>query len=450
MNLFYVSDNWMDNNSSGVRGGRDLDSWGGQGAGRDLDKWGGANHDADGWSGRGTRPSPWRGNANRRRNDEWEGGSNQKRWRRDENSEWDEQQQKPWKRGSGHEEEERKNNKQGSQWTGSKKDEGNYSKFKNHDNNDEQRPRKPSKWGDKESDNKVKDDRWSRKSEEHTLSSTKDESNMEESSRQTSAPMDLDNYEGESVDNIEQLQHRAEEQETISTIDKDSGQPKEFEKEPNQEKILEHYDSSNFNAETFELGKEEVQQNVNQHHIDECQQYGDYQNDLGNNSQELSHGNTEEVLNNLEIRAHDEYQQDSYGNLNSQSEYEKSHGDGDTPNQQSEPEFNNITYENEKSNYDQSYDKDLSHNTSNNLEHSFINNFESQSDEIASEEKFVGEKHCESQSNYYFRTDCESSINNCAEIEPQNAMAEMEATEADHVQDNDDFHKTDAAESNQI
>ncbi|XP_022181871.1 homeobox protein 2 isoform X3 [Myzus persicae] len=417
-------DNWMDNNLPANRGSRDSDNWVGRGSGRETDKWGsrGGSRDSDGWGGRG-RLSPWRGNGNRRRNEDWEGPNQQKRWRRDDNPEWDEQ-QKPWKRGPMNEEEEWQNNKQGSQWAAGKKDETNYTKIKNRDSNEE-RSRKPSKWGDKESDNNTKEDRWNRKSVEHT--SSRDESNSEEGPHQTSAPMDLDNYEGEAADNIEQ-HHGVQEEETLSS-DTTFRQQDEFKNEGHQNETQEHHDLGVYNSNSNDEDKNNVEQNNDEQHNDKVQQFEDYQNNFINNSQELSHDNIEETQENSqklpidnfdhqhleekqddEYRPQEEYQKDSKDNFNSQQENEMSQNKEEfEQNVQFESDYSNTNYENDRSNNHQSFNEESSHN-SNNEEHCSINTFVSQVDE-ANQDMNMEEKSHEPRDDFYFGADCESSIN---------------------------------------
>lgn len=440
INVFYyfVSDNWIDNNSSGGRG-RDSDNWGGHGGVRDLDnKWGGrgGSRDSDGWGGRGNRSSPWRGNGNRRRNDDWD-GPNQKRWRRDDNTEWDDQ-QKPWKqRGPVNEDEEWQNNKQGSSWVASKKDEGNYSKYKSRDNNEE-RPRKPSKWGDKESDDKVKEDRWNRKSVERTLS--KDKTTTEEGPHQTSAPMDLDIYEGESVGNIEQV-HGA--QELVTTNSNKQFIERISVRKEYRETALNHDvdTTSNYNVETCDKGEENIKQNVDEQHNDELNKFGDYQHDFSNNSIELPHGNIEEVqqnsenqplekfeLQNVEEKLHDayndvhnDYQNDSRNDFNTRCEYETNQNDGEfEQNQQSE--YNDGVHdENQRSDYNQPFDNEPSFKYNNQEQQECsVNNFVSQAEET-NEERYTEDKSQESQENFYFGMNSGSCINKSVELEQQNS-----------------------------
>lgn len=442
----------MDNNSPSGRGGRDSDNWNGRGGGRDSDKWGGrgGSRDSDGWGGRGSRLSPWRGNGNRRRNDDWE-GPNQKRWRRDDNPEWEEQ-QKPWKRGTINEEEEWQNNKQGAQWAAGKKDEGNFSKYKNRDNNEE-RPRKPSKWGDKEPDDKVKEDHWNKKSAEHT--SSKDESNAEEGPHQTSAPMDLDNYEGESVDNIEQP-HKAQEQETsnLSNTSKEQG---EFEKVQCQDETESH-DLDRDNELKYDQGKDNFVQNVDKLHNNENQQFKDSQNNFNNKSQELSHNNYSNVeepqqdlatafKDNIEQpnmeQHHDKYkpnyefEKDSQDNFNSQHEYETNQNDrGFEQNQQ---------FESERPNYDQSYDDNLKHH-SNSEEQNMTNDFAPQVDE-GHNENYSKVKSQETQNNFYFGADSEPITNKSVEVEQQNN--DILPNEESGIADNNELCNINTAELNQ-
>lgn len=438
-------DNWMDNNSAGGRGGRESDSWSGRGGvgGRDSDKWGGrgVGRDPDGgWGSRGNRPSPWRGNGNRRRIEDWEGPNQQKRWRRDDNPEWDDQQKQPWKRGSLNEEEEWQKNKQGSQWASGKNDEGNFSKFKSRDNNEE-RPRKPSKWGDRESDDKGKEDHWSKKTIENNASS-KDKPNETntEVPHQTSAPMDLDNCEDESTENAEQ-QHEVCEQKILNS-NQDLGQNQEFENEHRPEGVVlqqEHFDTGNFNTETHDQGKIDLKQHDDhqQHNDNVHQQFGEYQNDTSNNLQKPMHDNIVETQNveshfqdNFEQQIVEEKPQDNYQKDNShndyndsQLKYETSRNDREfEQNQLVEPEYNNTMYENKQSNYDQfNSDAVVSHNL--NQEHSgSVDNFVPQENETNIER--CTEQSGESQGNFYFgadATDCDSSVNKPNEIIQSNS-----------------------------
>ncbi|XP_060837187.1 SR-related and CTD-associated factor 8 isoform X1 [Rhopalosiphum padi] len=406
-------DNWMDNNLPANRGSRDSDNWVGRGGGRDSDKWGsrGGSRDSDGWGGRG-RLSPWRGNGNRRRNEDWEGPNQQKRWRRDDNPEWDEQ-QKPWKRGTMNEEEERQNNKQGSQWAANK--------LKNRDNNDE-RSKKPSKWGDKESDDNTKEDQWNRKSVEHT--SSIDETNAEEGPHQTSAPMDLDNYEGEGVDNIEQL-HKVQEQESSNIT---FSQNDEIENKEDQKDIQEHHDLGVYNADSNNEDKN-VKQNNEEQLNNKDGQFEDYQNDFTNDSRELFHDNIKETQQNsqktpldnfeqkhleekqhAEYESHEEYQKDSKENFNFQQENEvRQNNEEFEQNVEFKSNYNNMTYENDQPNNHQSFNEESSHN-SNNDEHCSVNTIVSQVDE-ANQDMNIEHKSCEPRDDFYFGADSESSIN---------------------------------------
>lgn len=402
----------MDNNLPANRGSRDSDNWVGRGSGRDSDKWGsrGGSRDSDGWGGRG-RLSPWRGNSNRRRNEDWENPNQQKRWRRDDNPDWDEQ-QKPWKRGTINEEEDWQNNKQGSQWVG-KKDETNYTKIKNRDSNDE-RPRKPSKWGDKDSDDNTKEDRWNRKPVEHI--SSRDESNTEEGPHQTSAPMDLDNYEGEAVDNIEQ-HHGVQEQETLSTNTTFKHQDEE------------RHDLGVYNADSKNEDKKNVEQNTDDQYNNKDQQFEDYQNDFTNNSQELSYDNIKETQQNSqklpienfeqqhleekhnnEYEPQEEYQNDSKDDFNSQQENEMSQNNEEfVQTVQFKSDYSNLKYENHQPDVHQSFNEDSSHNSINE-EHCSINTFVSQVNE-ANHDMNTEEKSRGTLDDFYFGADCESSVN---------------------------------------
>lgn len=446
----------MDNNSPGGRGGREPDNWGGRG--RDSEKWGGrgGSRESEGWGGRGSRPAPWRGNGNRRRNDDWE-GPNQKRWRRDDNPEWEEQ--KPWKRGTMNEEEDWQNNKQGSQWAAGKKDNGNFSKFKNRDNNEE-RPRRPSKWGDKESDDKIKEDRWNRKSLEHT--SSRDESNIEEGPHQTSAPMDLDNYEGESVDNIEQS-HEVQEQET-SNLNNKLKEQGEIVKEPGQEEVQKHHDIDSLNVSKYDQDKDNFVNDFDEHHNNTNQQFEDNQNNFSNKSQEMSHSNIEETpqnstnvfddnfeQHNLVEQHHDEYKpsnehvNNSCDNFNSQHEYETNQNDEKfEQNHQFESDYNNMSYENERPNNDHSHDK-LEHNSNSQEQHS-SNNFVPQVDEF-NDGNYTEDKSEETQNNFYFSADCESATNKSVEMEQQ--INEILPNEETSMADNNELHNINTEESNQ-
>jgi len=415
----------MDNNIPANRGSRDSDSWVGRGSGRETDKWGsrGGSRDSDGWGGRG-RLSPWRGNGNRRRNEDWEGPNQQKRWRRDDNPEWDEQ-QKPWKRGTTNEEEEWQNNKQGSQWTLGKKDETNFTKLKNRDNNDE-RSRKPSKWGDKESDNSTKEDHRNRKSVEHT--SSRDESTTEEGPHQTSAPMDLDNYEGEAVDNIEQ-HHVVQEQETLcSNITQDDSKNKKH-----QNVIQEHHEVGVYDAESNNENEKNVEQNINEQFSSKDQQFEEYQNDFTYNSQELSHDDIKETQQDsqnlpidnfeqqhIEEKQHDEYkpqeeyQKDSKDNFNFQQANEMSQNNEEFEQTiQFKSDCSNTIYENDRPNNHQSFNEE-SFNTSNHEEYCSINAFASQVDNANQD---MEEKSRESHNEFYFGLNMEQQNNEILPIE---------------------------------
>lgn len=441
---YHFSDIWMDNNLTGGRGGRDSDNWSnrGSGGGRDSEIWGsrGSSRDSDGWGSRGNRMSPWRGNGNRRRNEDFE-GPNQKRWRRDDNPEWDEQ-QKPWKRGSLNDDEEWQQNRQGSLRASGKNDDGNYSKFKNRDNNEE-RPRKPSKWSDRESDDKVKEDRWSRKPAEQT--SSKNECNAE-GLHQTSAPMDLDNYEGESTENTEQL-HKTEEQESSNSLNDNLNKIQELESEQLKENVQHEHDPSNFNVEKRDQGESNTKQNVEQQLNDECHNFEknhfeEHQNDFSKNSPELSHGNID-THHNLESRfqgnieqhsieekhqnecqPHNNYQEEDSHSIynNSQQEYEKSQNYREIEqNQLVKPAYDNTIYENEPQSYEPTFSDKESRN-SNQQEHCSIDNFASHIDENC-DEKNVENKSSESRCNFYFgmdATNCDSSVDNLAEMEQLN------------------------------
>jgi len=445
----------MDNNQPANRGGRDSDNWVGRGSGRDSDKWGsrGGSRDSDGWGGRG-RLSSWRGNGNRRRNEDWEGPNQQKRWRRDDNPEWDEQ-QKPWKRGTMNEEEEWQNNKQGSQWTAGKKDETNYAKSKNRENNDE-RSRKPSKWGDKESDNNTKEDRWNRKSVEHT--SSRDETNTEEGPHQTSAPMDLENYEGEAVDNIEQLQE-VPKQNTLSS-NMTFRQHDKFENIEHQEDMQGHCDLGVYNADSNNVDKKNIEENNDEQHINKDQQFGDYQNDFTNNSQEFSHDNIKETQQNSqnlpidnfekqhieeqqhnEYKPHEEYEKDSKDNFNSQQENEmRQNNEEFEQNVQFKSDYNSMKFENEQPNYHQSFNEESSHN-SNNENHCSVNAYVTQVDE-ANQDMNIEEK---PRDDFYFGAECESSIN----MEQQNnEILPIEET-GNVLPDNNEINNINIEESNQ-
>lgn len=451
--MVHVSDNWIDNNSSGGRGGRDSDNWGGRGGGRDSDKWGGrgGNRDSEGWSGRGSRLSPWRGNGNRRRNDDWE-NPNQKRWRRDDNSEYDEQ-PKIWKRGS---EEEEWQNKQGTQWSVGKKDDGNYFKFKSRENNEE-RLRKPSKWEDKDSDDTVKEDLWNRKSV------SKDESIIDEGLHQTSIPMDLDNYEGDGVDNIEQL-HGYQETEN-SNVNHEIRQHEEFEKNEQQEIQL-HDESGDFhNVVTHDQDKESVQQIVDEDHNVEYQQLKDNQDDFSNNLQQLPpQNNIEEIQQNPEGQvqdnfepqnlqdkncdeyiSHNNYQKNTHDDIDSQHDnYNIGQNDGESDqNQQFQAECKNMMSDNNCLNYDEESLQNL-----NSQEHS-VNNIVAQANNETYEENYIEDKSLEPPGNLYFGTDNEMSINKPAEIEQQNN--EILPTEDVGIvsADNNEMSEINRAESNQ-
>lgn len=452
--MVYILDNWIDN-SSGGRGGRDSDNWGG---GRDSDKWGprGGSRDTDGWNGRGNRMSSWRGNNNnRRRNDDWE-GPNQKRWRRDDNSERDEQ-QNPWKqRGAMNEEEWHHNKQGGSQWAAGKKDEGNYSKFKNRDSNEE-RPRRPSKWADKESDDKVKEDRWdSSKSVGRTSSITsKDESNVEDS-HQTSAPMDLESYEGESVDNIEQLHHGApQKQETTSNVIKEFSERDEVGNDY-QEKLQTYCESSKYVTEIYKQNEENIIQNVDEHHNNK--RFDEYQSDCSTNLQrdvEVVQQNSDNqptdefVQQNMEEKQHDKYRKEPLIEFNSQREYEMSQNDGEfvEQDQQLKPVYNDnsgTSYENERPDYDhQTYGNEPSYESNSYEQQHLSNSFDPQVEESDVGRYTKEEKH----GNFYFGEDCESSINKSIDLEQQNN--EVSLTERTEIAQPGEVAEINTAESNQ-
>jgi len=391
--------------------------------------------------------SPWRGNGNRRRNDDWD-GSNQKRWRRDD-PEWDEQ-QKPWKRGPINEEEEWQNNQQGLQWTAGQNDNGNFSKFKNRDNN-EDRPRKPSKWSDKESDDKDNEDHWNKKSVEQT---SKDESNTEEGPHQTSAPMDLDNYEVESVDNIEQL-HGTQEKEIVNS--NKEFKHKEFENEQIEENV--HHD--NFNTKSHDHDVDIVKKSLDDPHNNKHQQFEEYQNYDSNNLHELSHVNIEEVTQNMESqfegnfkqhnvedKQHTEYhshndfpKDDSHNNYNSQNEFEKIQNNNKfEQNQTVEPKYSNSAYEDKLQNYDQSYNDEVSL-TANQAE-CLVDNFISQANE-SNNDTNVDEK----SSNFYFGVDCGSSLSKS--IEQSHEVIQNEETVSVILSDNcEEVHDINMTEPN--
>lgn len=442
----------MDSNSPGGRGGRDSDNWTGRGGGRDSDKWGGrgGGRDPDGWGGRGSRISSWRGVANRRRNDEWEEPPFTKRWRRGDMAVDRNEMSKSWK--SGKEEGESLNNKQGSPWMPGKKDDGNNSKFKSRDNNEERSNRKPSKWGDKESDDKVKEDRWNRDT------STKDELNSDASPHQTSAPMDLDNYEGEAVDNIDQPQEETHVKE-LSSINEEISLPRNSEVEG---EIQNHPNLSGFNANIYDQDEENLDHSFDKQNNDKQLQFED-QNNYSNNSSELPRDNFEEVQQNLnnqpldnfkpqimEQRPNNEfpdnYKIDSHDDYNTQHNYETNQKDKEfEQNSQFESDYNNVAFENEQQNYDQSYEEEPSHN-SNKLEQSLTNDIVSQVDDNNHKgEHHAGEICSEPLGNFYFGTESES-INKSAEVE-QNSSDFLPPKEAIMVPPESDEINT--AETNQ-
>lgn len=469
INLVYVSDNWMDNNAAGSRGGREPDNWGGRGGGRDLEKWGGRGIGRDpdgGWGGRGNRLSSWRGNGNRRRNEDWEGPNQQKRWRRDDNPEWDDQQKQPWKRVSLNEEEEwQKNNKGPSQWASGKNDEGNFSKFKNRDNNEE-RPRKPSKWGDRESDDKVKEDHLSKKTIENNTSS-KDKSNETntEVSHQTSAPMDLVNCEDESTENAVQ-QHEVCEQK-VSNLNQNLEQNQKFENERCPEGVVlqqEHFAMSNFNTKIHDQGKDDLKHDDQQHNNNEHQQFGKYQNDTSNNLQEQLHDNVKETQHlethfkdnfeqqNVEGKQHDNNYQNDNSYNDSQLKYETIQNDRKfEQNHLVEPEYNNPIYENKLSNYDQ-FNSDVVLQNSNQEHSSSVDNFVPQENETNSE-RCIEEQPGKSQNSFYFGTDAndyDSSVNKPIEIIQSNSeiMFPNEETEMTLPPNSNEVHKVISDEPN--
>lgn len=391
------SDNWIDNNVTAGRGGRDSDNWGsrGSGGGRDSDKWGGRGS-------RGNRLSPWRGNGNRRRNDDFE-GSNQKRWRRDDNPEWDEQ-QKPWKRGSLNEDEEWQQNRQGSLRAPNKNDDGNYSKFKNRDNN-EVRPRKPSKWGDRESDgdkesDKVKENSRSEKSAE--LTSSKDNA---EDPHQSSTPMDLDDY--ESTENSEKL-HKTREQVSSNLTNDESRQIQELENEPHKEAVQqEHHDLSNLNTEAFSHGENNSKQNFDLQLNDEHHQFNENYNNEQRSVEEKEkkkyhpHNNCEEKT-----------FQDIHNNSTQECEISQNYREIEQ-NKLVEPACN---YENVPQIYEQSYSDETSNKHHNQQEHCLIDNVAPHVEENNAG-KNVEEK---LQTNFFFGMDaanCGSSVADLAEID---------------------------------
>lgn len=318
------------------------------------------------------------------------------------------------------EEEERQNNKQGSQWAASK--------LKNRDSNDE-RSKKPSKWGDKESDDITKEeDHWNKKSVEHT--SSIDETNVEEGPHQTSAPMDLDNYEGESVDNIEQLQKVQEQEQEIVNSNMTFRQHDEIENKEDQKETQEHHELSVYADSNNE--DKNVEQN-NEEQLNKNQPFGDYQNDFTNNSQELFHDNIKETqqntqktsINNFEqqhletklyddYQSHEEYQNDSKDNLNTQQENEiRQTNEEFKQNLQFKSDYSNMKYENDQLNNHQSFNEE-SFNNSNNEECS-VNAIMSQVDKVKKDMN-MEEKSGAPCDDFYFGGDNESSIN----IEQQN------------------------------
>lgn len=460
----------MENNAAGSRGGREPDNWGGRGGvgGRDLEKWGGRGIGRDldgGWGGRGNRMSSWRGNGNRRRNEDWEGPNQQKRWRRDDNPDWDDQQKQPWKRGSLNEEEEWQKNKQGSsQWMSGKNDEGNFSKFKSRDNNEE-RPRKPSKWSDRESDDKGKEDHLIKKTTENNTS-LKDKFNETntEVSHQTSAPMDLVNCENESTENASQQLEVCKQK--ISDSNQNLGQNLEFENEHCTEGVVqqEHFAMGNFNTKIHDQGKDDLRHDDQQHNNDEHQEFEKYQNDTSKNLQEPLHDNVGETQTleshfkdnfeqqSVEEKQHDTYQKDDSHN-DSHLKYETVQNDEKfEQNHLVEPEFNNTIYENQLSNYDQFNSDAVVLHKSNQENSSLVDNCVPQGNETNSE-KCTEEQPGESQSNFYFGTDAknyDSSVNEPNEIIQSNSevMFPNEETAMALSSYSDEVHKVISEEPN--
>lgn len=352
------------------------------------------------------------------------------------------------------EDEEWQNNKPGS-WTSGKKDEGNYSKFKNRDNNEERSNRKPSKWGDKEPNDEIKEDRWSRKSVEHT--SAKDEG-----PHQTSAPMDLDNYEGESVDNIEQPQEIHEKD--TSNITEESKQHSEYEKEL-QEETQENQNLGGFDTNPYEVEKENDKQNINEPcSNDEHSQFVDHQNDFSNNLQELPQEVIEKIPQNSENYSRNNFElQNTTENVSNNDEYTlhnvylkessddfKTNQDdrGFKQNSQFEPEYTDMPYENEQSNYDQSMDSGLL-NDSNRHEHNPITDFVSEVDDTITEKEQHRDEDCnELPRSFYFGTDGKSSINKSLEVEQLGSDDFPIESTVQHPPDNE-AHEMDTIETSQ-
>lgn len=412
-----------------------------------MDKWGGCGggvRDSDGWGGRGNRLSPWRGNGNRRRNDDWE-SPNHKRWRRDDNPEWDDQ--KPWKRGPIEEEEEEwKPMILGPQWgQGVKKDDDNYVNFRNRETNEE-RHRKQSNWGDKESENNVTEE-WNRKSVERRLSN--DESNTDEGPHRTSAPMDLDNYEGENVGNIEQL-HGAEQD--TSNLKLDIRQH-ELKNEHYHDGVKKTHDLSNFNnTKTYVKTKEDNTKRYNEH-----KRFDDYQNDFSNSPQELIPSNIEVMQHqdnnydqqNVEKEHNDlDCQKDSQANFNCESEFVENNRKFEQ-NQYSESNYDSVKYKNEHSNYDQSYENESSQSSN-------IQDTNSSKNDMIQANETIKENHrkdnCEeSKGNLYFASDSfdQSSIDKSAVIDQQsNENLNIERTGMASP-DNNDVHAEESIQNEQ-
>ncbi|XP_050428676.1 SR-related and CTD-associated factor 4 [Adelges cooleyi] len=426
-------DIWVDNNLQGGRSNREPDTWGSRG-GRDADKWGGrGGRDSDGWSGHGNRSSPWRGNAGRRRTDDREGVPNQKRWRREENPEWDEQ--KPWKR---NDDADWQTNKHGPQWNG-KKDDGSHSKFKSRDN--DERPRKPSKWGDKPTDDKLKED--DLKSSERIVP---DEDPNAKTQSQCSAPMDLENYDGESSENLEQKSN-VQPKETFSD--------NEFKPHCNEQFEREHHENtenrpnlSSVDDKTYNESQECLTQNSSNHQITE--QYDDKQNSFSDNFEESKHDNynvsqektndTHENFEKQNIETQDHYERTFHNEYNSApAEFETDKNDSELTQIEDVESKSNNGYGQNEQNYQESGNNfvDSSYNQENN---DFVPHYD--------EKELSTDKPCEQpQGSFYFGSDNEPTINDSIEMR----CTELPSSESISTPENSDvLDTTNATDSSTV
>ncbi|XP_050534314.1 SR-related and CTD-associated factor 4-like isoform X2 [Daktulosphaira vitifoliae] len=365
-------DVWLDNNLSGGRGNREVDNWSGRNT-RDSDRWGHGSRDSDGWTGRGNRPSSWRAaNAGRRRNDDREGLPNQKRWRRDENPDWDEQ--KPWKRGS-NEENDWSNNKQGPPWS-NKKDEGNHSKYKNRENNDERANRRPSKWSDKVIDNNIKEDGLI------STDNTEVKENVIQENLPTSNSMDIDNNEEENSNNLEQLPDNQK----IQVFNKSEIRSENFNEE--------NHDSSEFNKKVCDNDPDYIEQYSTENN--DLKQSESQLNNFRNNYEESDSSCKNQLINNSNA---DQYNIENQNYQRSQFELENNDTSKNEINTQCEIESSN------------SYKKNYA---SNDLE-SLNQQHESIDTVPHFNENEVEENARESQSNFFFGSDVQPSIDETIE-----------------------------------